>query len=291
MSVCENNSPYYPPRARWYSPLFSLWNQFCLSLRLNRLHLPFHVTPRNLALSTLVPGGSYWATGMHLVARAILMSYCACFLVFLIFVGQKISNYAFGAMVSLHVTSLLHFITRNSESMGLFKRIFFTLVCLLALGLGVYLPVRDWTLAHVVMPIHVHGRLILLRPDASPAQVKTGEMIAYKIEASGHYGVWINAGIGFDPVSAVAGDSIRFSTSGASIGQRLIPHREGMPLEGEWTVPEGHWMVWPTLQTQVNRGVNRTTVEAAFQRVAFVNQSHYIGRPYHHWFGRSQELP
>jgi len=59
----ETGSPYYPPRAGWYSPLFTFGAAVRRRLALDRIQLPQRMTAIGLVASFLVPGMGFIFAG------------------------------------------------------------------------------------------------------------------------------------------------------------------------------------------------------------------------------------
>src|SRR5262245_42375038 len=105
-------SPYYPPRARWYSrSVFRLCEAVKRVPGLDRLHLPDQIAPTTFLAGLLVPGVAFIARKERLIGRAILFGYLLLLLVFIVWLGYPVANLAFGLMLSAHVTSILFLVS------------------------------------------------------------------------------------------------------------------------------------------------------------------------------------
>src|SRR5436309_2554697 len=107
-SLKQIASPYYPPRARWYSPVFYP----CLAVRrllhLEKLRLPQQFASLQFAVSVLVPGFAFLASGRRWLGRSFLAAYCLAALTFLIALGYPAGNVGFALMISAHASSLVY---------------------------------------------------------------------------------------------------------------------------------------------------------------------------------------
>ena len=95
------DSPYYPPRARWFSPVFGLMQAIRRRTGLDRLHLPDEISAFAFIASLLVPGIAFVVRKERLIGRAILLGYGLLALVFIVWLGYPVANIVFGLMLSL----------------------------------------------------------------------------------------------------------------------------------------------------------------------------------------------
>ena len=66
-----------------------------------------------------------------------------------------------------------------------------------------------------------------------------------------------------------------------------------MPTQGDMTVAEGDWFVWPDvaiLEQRANAGTADVTVEA-MRQLATIRESEFVGIPFRRWWWRKQPLP
>src|SRR5262245_28830377 len=96
-------SSYYPPRARWYSPVFNFAHAMRRRLWLDRLPLPAGITLRAFILGLLAPGLAFCVRGEKLIGRVALAVSGVLAVTFVAFLGYPLANLAFGLLLSVHV--------------------------------------------------------------------------------------------------------------------------------------------------------------------------------------------
>jgi hypothetical protein len=64
-----------------------------------------------------------------------------------------------------------------------------------------------------------------------------------------------------------------------------------MPSDGEWVVPENHWLIWPNLDISGHGNVGEARISSAMMNLASVNEDQFLGKPLARWFWRKQILP
>src|SRR5271165_1445407 len=105
----ETDSAYYPPRARWYSPLFYLGGAMQRRLVLDRIHVnwPRTMTFGGVVVAFLVPGLGIYIRGSKLWGKAALAGSGLLLLAFIAWFGYRAGNLAFGLLLSIHVTGFV----------------------------------------------------------------------------------------------------------------------------------------------------------------------------------------
>ena len=68
-------SEYYPPRARWYSPLFRPWFKLRRGLHMEKIRRPRTVDLGQIILSLLLPGFSLFVNGRKIVGAVFVAIY------------------------------------------------------------------------------------------------------------------------------------------------------------------------------------------------------------------------
>ncbi len=293
----ELTSAYYPPRARWYSPLFCFWFPFRRVLHLEKIHLPRGYSFHQFVLSLLLPGYAMIANGRRILGRAFMGAYFFAALVFAVALGYQLGNIGYGLMIAAHASSLIflesHWL-RNSQFQ---LRFGLAIVTLLALWLGVYSPAVDFAQSHWLMPLRVRGQVVIVQRAISPGRIQPGARIMYRLpeaetgEAHGGGAVRVQGGYGFGPVLALAGDRVEFSTNSYNVNGVSRPLLPYMPTGGEVIVAEKQWFVWPEFDISMRGNVNGANITAVMLQVATVSENQYAGKPFRHWFGRRQILP
>ena len=240
-------SPYYPPRAKWFSPLFQLGNAIRRRAHLDRLHLPVGISVGAILKSVWWPGIAFYVRGEKLVGVAVICGSVLLAGVFIVWLGYPAANIAFGLLLSAHVTGLVFLCSPWLAGARFRFRLGFTLAVLLAVGL-VYAPLRNLFQARCLMPMRTAETVVVVQCLASAHSVKRGDWIAYTLSSDrGVTGVRIQAGLGLGPVLAAGGDHVRFLTNGYSINGVFQSPLRHMPKSGELVVQEKHWFVWPDL--------------------------------------------
>ena len=297
-SAEKMDSPYYPPRARWYSRLFIPWFAFQRALHLEKIRLPMGFTVGQVILSLLLPGFSLFVNGRKKVGAvfaALYVTSAACFVVWL---GFPISSAGYGLMISVHASSLVFLedcAWRDKYEFGI--RFALAGATLLLVWLAVYRPVANFAEAHWATPMLVQGRAMVMKPVRSGGAVRRGDLVLYSIDnneagnAHGAGAVWVQAGLGWGPVLAVAGDRVEFSTNSFAVNGVEHPLLAHMPRSGQVVVPEKHWFIWPELAISGHGNVGEWAISATMLQLATVSESQVVGRPFKRWFWRRQILP
>jgi len=283
-------SPYYPPRASWLSPLRRV-GQACRRVAwIDRLHLPEGISPRAFCLSLLLPGYAFIARRERLVGRAIMVSYGLLGLTFLVWLGYPFANLGFGIMLSLHATSVIFLFNPWLAEARFFFRIACGAVLLLVLGVGFYAPIRRQLETRWLLPVRINENVVIVHAFTLAQTIKRGDWIAYSLAAERGTGFRAEAGLGLRPVLAVSGDRIRFTPQSFEvngIAKARLPH---MPTTGGLVVPEKNWFLWPELAISGYGNNLESTIAATMLRLATVSEDQFIGKPFKHWFGRRQKF-
>ena len=273
---------YYPPRARWYSSLWRWWYPLKRRLYLDRLPKfvpdPFHRGLLGLAL----PGWAFVWTGQRMLGWILGSAYSVSALVFLIWAGYPVSNFAFTVMISIHAGSIL----RIQEYIGFWKRIVYSLVIFLGLAGLVYIPVRSLIERHWFMPLRVQDRVIVIRTGSSPLLVQRGVWIAYQLERYSAYEMIVQRGCTLGCVLALPGDEVSFRPGDVLVNGQSLPRQAYMPTNGTIQIQRHSWFIWPRMDVRGAGGA-----EAAMMRLAIVPETSYVGVPYRRWFWREQTVP
>jgi hypothetical protein len=283
-------SPYYPVRARWYSPLFRLAATFRRIVWLDRIHLPEGISSWSFIAALLLPGLAFWVRCERLIGGAVMGVYALLALVFVIWLGYPAANIAFGLMLSLHATSILFLCSPWLAEARLVFRLLIGLGVLVAVGGLLYAPLRVHGLERWLMPLRVNGRVVIVQTFSSAQSVQRGDWIAYRIEGAGGYGWRMQSGFGLRPVLAAAGDRVRFTTNRIEVNGVPHPRQPHMPVEGGFVVPENHWFIWPELAINLQGNGAVATADAAMLGLSNVAQAQFVGKPLHRWLWRRQIL-
>ncbi len=282
------SSPYYPPRARWYSRLLSVGSVIRRHLVLDRIRLPEGPSLGGLLGSVVVPGLGFWLRGPRWLGMLAVGGSLLLLLLFIAAIGYQAGNVAFGLLLSIHSTSLIYLVEPWLAGARFRTRIFASMALLMGTGGLVYMPARNLMEAHWVAPLRVQDRVVVVSKLKSAATVKRNEVIAYSYSGNSDHTVWIEAGLGLGPVLAVAGDRVCFTPKAFEVNgvaQRRLPN---MPQAGELTVPEKHWFVWPDLGITGHGNAPAGALTTALLQMATVSETQFAGKPFKRWFWRRQ---
>lgn len=284
-------SPYYPPRARWYSPLISFGSALRRGLALDHVLLPAGVSLAALLGGFLVPGLAFYVRGPALWGKIALTSSGLLMLAFIVGLGYPAASFAFALLLSIHSTGVVRLFDGLLAGARLRVRILFSIVVFIAIGLLLYRPAQAFTEEHWLMPMRVNGRVVVVQKLASWRGVKRGEWVAYTMPAGHGEGVYVRAGLGLGPVLAQAGDRVRFTADAFEVNgvaHPLLPH---MPGAGELIIPEKHWFIWPDIAISGHGNVSAAGVSTMMLGMAMISEPQFAGKPFKYWFWRGQLPP
>ncbi len=282
------SSSYYPPRARWYSPLLLLAGEVRRRLALDRLRLPTGVPFYRALASLLVPGLGFYLRGPRLWGKAAMGFAALMALVFIVGLGYPIGNVAFGLLISTHVSSVLYVFEPWLAGERFRTRLLFSFVLLVLLGALVYLPGRNLIQERWLMPLQVKGRVVVVHRVANAATLSRGAWIAYTIAGGSGQGLYAREGFGLGPVLALPGDQVRFTKSALEVNGVPQPRLEYMPEVGEWVVPQKHWFVWPEVAITRYGNAPAGAISATVVQMGTITEYQVVGRPFKRWFWRRQ---
>ena len=290
-------SPYYPPRARWYSRLYYLLFGLRRAMHLEKIHLPATVSSFQFIFSLLIPGYAFFAKGRSLPGWTFLTAYFLAVLLFAGWLGYPAGSIGYGFMISVHASSIAFLETYWLRNECRFRfRLAMAGLTLLAVWLLVYSPLLGFAERHWIMPLRVRENVVIVRRLTSPQGIKRGDWVMYSSAGSftgdAHAGgaVWIRGGFGWGPVLGLVGDRVEFSTNSfiiAGVERPRLPH---MPISGATVVPEKHWFIWPELDIAGHGNVGEAVLSATMLQLATVSHAQLIGKPFKHWFWRRQVL-
>ena len=278
-------SPYYPPRARWYSRWLYAGRALRRQLWLDRIHLPGPVPTGRFIGGLLVPGYAFYAGGKRLIGRAILGGSVVLAAVFFLWLGHPIANAAFGLLLSAHATSVLFLLSPWLAGERFEVRIVAALLVVALLGGGLYTPARNLIQKHCLLPLRLKEQVVVIKVYSSAKDVRRGDWIAYELPPGGGAGIHVPGGPSLGPVLAVAGDRVRFTPDGFEVNGAWRRLRSHMPTAGEMIVADKTWLVWPDVQIIGHGNIN---VPAALLPLAIVSETQFIGKPFQRWFWRRQ---
>jgi hypothetical protein len=298
LNIEEEHSPFYPPRARWWSGFFYPWFRFQRALHLEKIHCPTGFSVGAMFLALLVPGVSFCVLGRRILGLSILAIYCASVPVYFVRLGFTEGSFAYGLMLAAHATSVFYLLSHWMGEMELFSKIGMAFGSLLVVWLVLYFPMVSCFQRHFAVPLLVRGQVVVMQPHLEPSKIERGDRIMFNLTEmqigrahGGDGAVWLRAGAGWGPVLALPGDQIMFSTNSFSVNGVVQPLLEHMPAGGEIMVPTNRWFVWPEFAISSHGNVSEANISAMIMQLATVSATQMAGRPYPTWFWRKQKLP
>jgi hypothetical protein len=295
--IPDEASAYYPPRARWYSVIFNLGNGLRRRLALDRLRLPREMKIGGLVAGFFVPGLAVWLRGPRHWGIAALAGCAAMILFFIAWFGSSAANLAFGLLISLHCTGFVYYCSPLLAGESFRGRLGFTFLVLLAMGLLVYMPARNFIQGHWFTPLRVHGHVIVVQRNSDTRHIQRGDWVAYNFDENAigenyHGGmVQLRGGMSLGPVLALPGDVVTFTNNCFLVNGESHTNLPHMPSSGEFTVAENHWFIWPNLGISGYGDVGEARIGGALMGLANVPETNFFGKPLHRWFWRKQTLP
>ena len=286
--VAVESSAYYPPRARWYSPLLSVGDALRRRLGVDALHSTLRIGFSEFVFGCLFPGFSFWAAGRTHAALAVIGAYLLSALLFLALLGYAVSNLAFGMMISLHVSSVLFALRLLLSEFTLGRRLLFSLATAVLLGGLVYAQVPHQLEKAGILPLRMNGKVIVAHLKRMPQPLQRGLWIVYRGQSSHNLGVIFSEGYGTGPVLAVPGDRVEFFQSAYKVNERAYPARQYMPRKGSLVLVENQWLVWPEFDTVRRNNVSDDVISQMVLEKALLAPAQIVGHPFRHWFGRRQ---
>jgi type IV secretory pathway protease TraF len=289
-------SPYYPPRARWYARLFYLGLATRHKLSLDKIYLPRDIRVFGLLASILIPGLGVYFRGPRLWGRIALSVCVLLFFCFIIWLGYPFGNIAFGLMISIHVTGFTYYCSPCLREKDFAVRMAFTVLVLIGIGLGIFMPIRNAIQNHLLLPLRVNSNVIVVGKFVTANQIRRGDSVAYTLAGyrfSNHWGSGASdhSSVSLGTVLAVAGDHVEFSAKGISVNGVLQAAQAHMPTSGTLIVPKNSWFIWPKLSMSGNWDVGEQNISSAMMQLANVSETQFAGKPFEHWFWRKQILP
>jgi hypothetical protein len=251
-------SPFYPPRARWYSVFSRFGNAIVPRLALERLALPREMKIRELMAGFFLPGLAVWLRGPRRWGKAALAGSAALLLIFIVWLGYPAANLGFGLLISLHATGFVYYCNPLMAREPLRSRLAFTILVLLAMGLGLYLPIQHAIQTHWLMPLRNGNQVIIVAVRGQPAGLKRGDWAAFTTDK----------GVVFGPIMGLGGDHV-----------------------DSITVPENHWLIREQFARRYyHDGSFISSRSDMLEQLTIVSQDEFVGKPMHRWFWRKQIL-
>jgi hypothetical protein len=286
--MAKSFSPYYPPRARWYSPLLGVGGALRLHLALDRVRLPPGPSVLGALGGLLVPGLGFWLRGPPWLGALAVGACLFLGLLFFAAIGYPAGNMAFGLLLSVHGTSVIYLFEPWFAGARFRTRIVGSMALLFGLGGLVYLPARNWMETRWLAPLRVQDRVVVVKKARARPIVKRNDLIAYSLPGNTDHAVYVEAGFGLGPVLAVAGDRVCFTKAVFEVNGAPRPRLAHMPETGELIVPEKHWFIWPEFAVSGHGGATEAALSAALLEIATISEEQFAGKPFRRWFWRRQ---
>ncbi len=252
-------SPYYPGRARWYSRFFYLGLSTRHRLALDGIRLPKEITIGGIIWGFLIPGLAIYIRSPRFWGTIALSACALLCLLFIVWLGYPFGNIAFGLMLSIHASGFVYYCGPYLLRRSFSHRIIFTLLVLMGIGLGFYLPMQHTIQTHWLIPLRNGNQVIIVSIQHEPVSLKLGDWAAFSTDHNLLFGPIV--GLGGDRVDSV-------------------------------TVPENHWLI----RTQIARryyhhGSFAGGSSDIIEQLTIVSAEEFVGKPFKRWFWRKQILP
>ncbi len=287
----DSDLTYYPPRARWYRRPVYAWYWLRGVLHLESIFRPTGINGGQLILSVLIPGFALWVSGRRSLSRVFVAVYVGAFISLVLWYGHLISRAGYGTMITIHASSVFFLLNRSLQTHYEFAmRMCMCVLVLFVIWFGGYRPILGLVQSHWYWPVEVQGRVLVMKPFKSGSELRVGQWILFEIgdRVSGASdGIVLREGLGYSPILATPGDTLRFTTNQFFVNGVSVARREYMPLGGEHVIPEKHWFAWPDV-VRGGQGGNLNVVAARLLEAATVPEEEVLGTPYHRWFWRKQ---
>jgi len=289
----HRSSSYYPPRAGWNRSLYSAGYAVRRHLHLENLNLPklaIEISGARILLCLLLPGFSFHDAGWKRWARIIAASWLAAGFVFLLWLGYSAANVAFGLMMSLHVSSVVHFLNRVAPGISVWRRLVLSLGVLFVVGTLVYATGLKWLQNQMFMPLQTADKVYVVNRLAPTETLRRGDWVAFHSERVGGGGIYIQEGYVLDRILAGPGDEVEFTAADFRVNRVPREKLPLMPSNERLVLPQNNWLIWPSLRTVTRNNIAEDAIARSVLQMATVRREQIIGRPFRRWFWRDQTL-
>jgi hypothetical protein len=229
---------------------------------LDNVQLPDQITIGGIIGGLLIPGLAIYIRGPRSWGRNAMAGCAVLLLIFIIWLGYPLGNCAFGLMLSIHVSGFVYYCSPFLLGRTFSHRIIFTLLVLMGIGLGIYLPIQHTIQTHWLMPLRNGNQVIIISVQAKPASLKLGDWAAFGTDS----------GLLFGPVVGLAGDKV-----------------------DSVTVPESHYLIRAQFARQYYHDGLLGTIFGSYrsdivEQLTIVSPEEFAGIPFKRWFWRKQIL-
>ena len=270
------DSPFYPPRAGWWSRRLTGWHRLRRKMESTRFTPDGAPSRGRLLVWLLVPGAVYFskARDLHGVVCGafLLLGWLTAIAIHFVWIGLPAARLAYillPSAVSISATVALQ-VRRTGRPRAALGGCVVALACAFAF----HRLVSD----RIVRPIEGRGANVLINMLRSTASVQRGEWVAY--ERGG--------GVGFERVLALPGDTVRFHPDKVVVAEVAYERASKfMPERGEWVVPRDSYLVWP--QGFTAQWARTFGVEGLIE-YSLVKRGEIVGPAYRRWLWRKPVL-
>ena len=273
--------------------MFDIRKLFRRGASFGAIDSPPRLSVLGLVLSLVVPGFSFFVCGRPLLGCIFTLSYWVSAFLFAAALGYQVGSIAYGLMISVHASSIFFVEAQWLHGSRFRTRLGLALCTLFAVWALIYAPALNFTERNWLLPMRIGNRVLVIRRGVQPETLRRGEWIAYEIRGGSNRGtgearLYVSAGLGVDPILGLPGDHIRFTRKVVLANGQPFPLQPHMPTQGEWSVPQKVWFVWPSLAINWRGGVPESDIVATMESIAAVGPDRMIGRAFKHWFWRQQ---
>ena len=137
------------------------------------------------------------------------------------------------------------------------------------------------------MPIWWQGGLYVINRTPWGQELQRGDLVAYRIQPQAGE-TRIREGTGLDKVVAIPGDVVEFRKAELRINGIPQAKHHDMPNGGRLVLPEGYWLVWPTLERTIQGNVAPATISQAMLEIGTLAREDILGKPFGFRLWRNQ---
>lgn len=276
------SSPFYPPRARWYSRWLGRLECLFPSLQPRLVFASSRLGWKGWLAGVVVPGAGFWLVGRPVLARWSFGIHLLLLTLGIAATGFPLGTGALALAAGIHAAGLVCLVHRAMVDRTLLLRIG-SLLAPLLLYFQACLLVGE----HLFLPLDIGGQVIVVSRLTVPADVRVGDFIACQPAERRVPGFSMGSDFEVGEVLALGGSRIEFGPMHLRTRDGVLPSRYGMPAQGTLALGEKVWFIWPT---EINTRRN-PEVESLLLQAAQVPHRALVGRAFRHWFGRAQSLP
>jgi hypothetical protein len=283
-----SDSSFYPPRARWYSPLLSAVLFLRRRLALDHIRLPSGVSLGGALACIILPGVAFYVCRPRFWGKVAIGLSVGLSFVLIGWFGSPLANVAFGLLLSIHASGLAVFFDQVLPAPSFRGRLILAAALLVFLACCFYLPIRGFVQDHWFLPLRINERVIIVRREAPSIHLSRGDVVAYSFDGFREHGLVVRGGYGLGPILALPGDQVRFTKNTFEVNGIAQPRLAFMPESGDLVVNQNHWLVWPQFDILANGHAADGTLAESIVSLSTLSERQLLGRPCHRWLWRRQ---